>query len=75
MVRFPVLVGEMAKKEIKRKQMSELLGISEKALKNKLDGKTAFTWPEAYKIQNTFFPYIEIKRLLGAEDPEEQEVG
>lgn len=75
MVRFPVLAGEMAKKGIKRKQMSELLGISDKALRNKLDGKTAFTLPEADKIQDTFFPYIEIKRLFGAEDPEEQEVG
>ena len=68
MTMFPVLVAEMAKKKVNRKQMSEFLDIGEKALRNKLDGKVAFTWPEVCKIQETFFPYIELKRLFGSED-------
>lgn len=56
MVLYPVLIGEMAKREIRRGSMARCLGICDKALKNKLDGKTPFTWPEVKKIRREFFP-------------------
>ena len=43
MVCYPVLIGEMAKREIKKKSIAEALGICDKTLKNKLAGRTPFT--------------------------------
>lgn len=64
MVYFPILIGEMAKKEIKKKNVAKILGICEKAFINKLQGKTPFTWPEAKKIRNTFFPDAKMEDLF-----------
>lgn len=58
MVMFPVLVGEMAKREIAKKTVAQAIGICDKALNNKLSGKTPFTWPEVKKIRHKFFPDI-----------------
>lgn len=59
MVCYPVLVGEMAKREVQKKEMAKSLGICYKALNNKLSGKTPFTWPEVCSINATFFPDME----------------
>lgn len=56
MVEFPTLVGEIAKRGIKRKTIAESIGICDKSLKNKLSGKSPFTWPEVQMIRNQFFP-------------------
>ena len=40
------------------------LGISEKTLRNKLDGVTDFTWPEAQAIRNIVSPDSEIEDLF-----------
>ena len=40
------------------------LGISEKTLRNKLDGITDFTWPEAQAIRDIVSPGSEIEELF-----------
>lgn len=40
------------------------LGISEKTLRNKLDGITDFTWPEAQAIRDIVSPESEIEDLF-----------
>lgn len=52
---YPNLRAEIAKRGIKIKAIAACLRISEKALSNKINGKTDFTWPEACKISNCFF--------------------
>lgn len=61
---FPVLSAEIAKRGIKKKVLAESAGICGKALKNKLDGKTAFLWDEVRTIQKTFFPDIPVEVLF-----------
>lgn len=58
MVYYPTLIGEMAKWEIQRKALAECIGVCDKAMRNKLDGKSPFTWPEVKKIRHRFFPDI-----------------
>lgn len=58
MVLYPVLVSEMAKREIQKKAVAESIGVCYKAFNNKLNGKTPFTWPEVKTIRHKFFPDI-----------------
>lgn len=64
---FPTLITEIARRGIKKKTLAESVGICGKALKNKLDGKTAFQLDEVREIQRTFFPDIPIDELFAAE--------
>ena len=56
MVVYPVLVGEIAKRGIKKKTIAESIGVCSRSLNNKLTGRVSFTWPEVSMIQKTFFP-------------------
>ena len=40
------------------------LGICDKTLKNKLAGRTPFTWPEIKEIQQQFFPDMQMEVLF-----------
>ena len=56
LVVYPVLVGEIAKRGIKKKTIAESIGVCSRSLNNKLTGRVSFTWPEVSTIQKTFFP-------------------
>ncbi len=58
MVLYPVLIGEMAKHKIAKKTIAQSIGVCDKALNNKLNGRTPFTWPEVKTIRHEFFPDI-----------------
>lgn len=64
MVYYPVLIGEMAKRQIKKKEIAEKIGICYRSFDNKVKGKVAFTWPEVKKIRNNFFPDISADELF-----------
>lgn len=68
MVYYPVLVSEMAKREISRKRVAEAIGVCNKSFSNKLNGKTPFTWPEVKKIHREFFPDILADDLFSTAD-------
>lgn len=53
-VYYPTLIGEMAKREIQKKALAQCIGVCDKALRNKLDGKAPFTWPEVKKSVTVF---------------------
>lgn len=67
MTTYPVLVSQMKKREIKREQIAEFLGISPRALRNKMEGRADFTWKQAEGIQKKFFPDVELKTLFREE--------
>ena len=46
------------------KVSKELLGVSEKTVRNKLSGKTDFTWSEVKLIRNRFFPNDDFEKLF-----------
>lgn len=59
MIQYPTLIAELARRGIKKKEVAKSISISERALYNKLCGKTDFTWQEIQMIANTFFPGID----------------
>lgn len=63
-IAFPVLTGEIAKRGIKKSAISSALGISGRALYNKLSGEVPFTWPEVCGINEQFFPDMSKEELF-----------
>ena len=68
MVHYPNLIGEIAIRKISKKSVAECIGVCDKALLNKLKGKTQFTWPEVKTICHTFFPGLEPDYLFATAD-------
>ena len=54
-VYYPVLVSEIAKREIQKKTIAQSIGVCYKSFNNKMSGKTPFTWPEVKTIRREFF--------------------
>ena len=68
MVQYPVLVGEFAKRGIKKKVICESIGVCDTSLRRKLDGKVPFTWPEVKTISHRFFPDIPLDELFAEKE-------
>lgn len=66
-VAYPMLVGEIAKRGIKKSSIAKRIGISERALYNKMAGAVSFTWEEVVAINSCFFPDLD-KNVLFARD-------
>lgn len=64
MVLYPILIGEMAKQRVTKRAVARSIGVCDKALNNKLNGKTPFTWPEVKTIRHEFFPDITPDQLF-----------
>lgn len=65
---YPVLVGKLAERGIKKKQAAEALGCTPRALYNKLSGRVDFSWSEVCKIQQAYFPDISKEELFARRD-------
>lgn len=63
------LIAEIAKKKITKKEIAKAIGISQKTLFNKLNGKTDFTMSEMMKIRDTFFPGRSLEELFELKEP------
>lgn len=63
-LKYPTLVAEMAKRRIKKKDICELLGISQKTLWNKIEGHSDFTLEEAKLVRKTYFDDMTIEELF-----------
>lgn len=50
---------------IRMRVVADSIGVSTKALYNKIDGRSRFTWNEACTIQSRFFPDISKDELFG----------
>ena len=61
---YPALVGEIAKRGVKKSVIANRIGISERALYNKLSGKASFKWEEVCTINRCFFPDIDPNTLF-----------
>ena len=55
---YPTLTSELARAGIKKSLVAQILGISDKALYNKLYGDTPLTLEEAFKIRDSLFPHL-----------------
>ena len=61
---YRYLKGEIVKSGYQIKKLASELGMSDKTLRNKLNGITDFTWNEALAIRNLINPRMDIEKLF-----------
>ena len=61
------LRAEMERYGVTVADIQKILGCSEKTVRNKINGETDFTLPEAFKIKNEFFKGYTLEYLFAAE--------
>jgi hypothetical protein len=66
-VAYPELEAALARKGIRKKEVSDLLGIVQRTLSKKLSGENYFTLDEAFAIQKEWFADILIETLFRKE--------
>ena len=64
------LQAEMGRKNINRKQLSEMTGIKYSTISDKLNGRTKFDFDEALKIKNVVFPQFTLEYLFHKDERE-----
>lgn len=63
-VEFAYLKNLIEKRGVRRTVIARRLEISERTLRNKLEGSSPFTWEQASVIQREFFPDVEKDELF-----------
>lgn len=61
---YRVLKGEMVKNGITVRELASKIGITERGLRNKINGKTSFSWEEVLKIKSEAFPDALLEELF-----------
>ena len=61
------LLAEMARYGVSNNDIQALLSCTDKTVRNKLNGMTEFSFGEAMKIRDTFFPGIRLEYLFSQE--------
>lgn len=61
---YRVLKGEMVKADISIHDLAMKIGITERSLRNKINGVTAFTWTEVLKIRSIVSPDMSLEDLF-----------
>lgn len=74
-VAYPMLAGEIAKRGIKKRAIAKHIGITERALYNKMSGEASFTWDEVVAINSCFFPDLDMASLFARADPSQPNTG
>lgn len=64
---YLTLIGEMAKHNVTKRDLSDLLGVHWNSITNKISGKSDFSVTEAIKIRDRHFPEWEIENLFRRE--------
>ena len=64
------LKAEMQRNGLTVWDIVETIGCSEKTARNKINGETDFTYPEAVKVRNRLFPGLRMEYLFHPDKPE-----
>lgn len=59
------LEAEMKRNGVTNADIQKVLGVSERTVRNKINGDTDFTYPEAKKLRDTLFPNCRMEYLYG----------
>ena len=57
------LQAEIARKKVPQAEIAKVISVSDRTVRKKMTGETKFTFPEARKIRDTFFPDMELDYL------------
>ena len=63
---YRVLRGEMVKANISIHDLALKIGITERSLRNKINGVTSFTWNEVLEIRGIVSPTMSLEELFKA---------
>lgn len=58
------LKAEMQRNGLTVKDIMDAIGCSEKTARNKINGETEFTYPEAETVRNKLFPSLRLEYLF-----------
>lgn len=61
---YRVLKGEMVKADVNIRELAFKIGITERSLRNKINGVTAFTWNEVLEIRKIVSPSMSLEELF-----------
>ncbi|MBA4700766.1 MAG: transcriptional regulator [Ruminococcus sp.] len=61
---YRVLRGEMVKADISIRDLAFKVGITERGLRNKINGTTSFTWNEVLEIRKIVSPSMPLEELF-----------
>ena len=64
---YRTLKAEMVRADISIKQLEIQIGITERSLRNKINGKTEFLWSETLKIRKIVSPGMTLEELFKSE--------
>ena len=64
---YRILRAEMVKANISIKELALKIGITERSLRNKINGKTEFLWSETLKIRRIVSPSMNLEDLFKIE--------
>ena len=56
--------AEMVRRRIRKPEVAAALGINQKTFRNKLSGKSEFTFSEVQMVRDTFFPDLSLEYLF-----------
>lgn len=68
---YSFLRGEMYRVGITISSLASQIGISEKSMRNKINGETEFTWPEALAVRRIVSPNKTMEELFASDDDAE----
>lgn len=63
-ITYPALEGKIAERGILKKDIAAALNITQRALGDKLNGRTEFTWSEVVRMQGAFFADVPKDTLM-----------
>ena len=61
---YPNFMGECARKGISMNEIASTIKCTPRALSNKVNGRTQFTWPEVDTIHKTYFQDVSKDYLM-----------
>lgn len=61
---YPKMESKIVTRGIKKKVIASRLGITERCLYNKMNGRTSFTWREVEILQKDFFPDMTKEQIM-----------
>ena len=65
---YSFLRGEMYRAGITISALASQIGISEKSMRNKINGETEFTWPEALTVRRIVSPNKSMEELFASDE-------